>query len=195
MCSQASAALLPLVLEDALKVGFTKNQGLIDQFLKRVAQQIVPLPYKHWHKTIAGAHGLRVKLQPAGHILGSAYVECEIGQPRQRIVFSGDLGAPYTPLLPAPKSPYSADVLVLESTYGDSTHPSRKDRRDRLQALCERALQNQGTVLIPAFSIGRTQELLYELEEIIHRQKQADKAGGSAGMAWGDIDIIIDSPG
>lgn len=194
LCSQASAALLPLVLEDALKVGFTKNQGLIDQFLKLVAQQIVPLPYKHWHKAIAGAHGLRVKLQPAGHILGSAYVECEIGQPRQRIVFSGDLGAPYTPLLPAPKSPYSADVLVLESTYGDSTHPSRKDRRARLQALCERALKNQGTVLIPAFSIGRTQELLYELEEIIHRQKLAGKAGGSAGLAWGDIDIIIDSP-
>jgi metallo-beta-lactamase family protein len=67
LCSQASAALLPLVLEDALKVGFTKNQGLIDQFLKWVAQQIVPLPYKHWHKTIAGAHGLHVKLQLAGH--------------------------------------------------------------------------------------------------------------------------------
>ena len=195
LCSQASAALLPLVLEDALKVGFTKNQSLIDQFLKLMQQQIVPLPYKHWHTAIAGAHGLRVKLQPAGHILGSAYVECEIGQPRQRIVFSGDLGAPYTPLLPAPKSPYSADVLVLESTYGDRTHESRKDRRTRLQALCERALKNQGTVLIPAFSIGRTQELLYELEEIIHRQKlAAQKKPGATGLNWAQIDIIIDSP-
>jgi metallo-beta-lactamase family protein len=150
------------VLEDALKVGFTKNQGLIDQFLKRVAQQIVPLPYKHWYKTIAGAHGLRVKLQPAGHILGSAYVECEIGQPRQRIVFSGD-------------------VLVLESTYGDCTHPSRKDRRARLQALCERALKNQGTVLIPAFSIGCTQELLYELEELFTGKSRLARQGGAAG--------------
>lgn len=197
LCSQASAALLPLVLEDALKVGFTKNQGLIDQFLKLVAQQIVPLPYKHWHRAIAGAHGLRIKLQLAGHILGSAYVECEIGQPRQRIVFSGDLGAPYTPLLPAPQAPYSADVLVLESTYGDSTHQSRKDRRTRLQALCERALKNQGTVLIPAFSIGRTQELLYELEEIIHRQKLKGLDGGAArgaGLDWGKLDIVIDSP-
>jgi len=191
LCSEASAALLPLVLEDALKVGFTKNQGLIDQFLKLVAQQIVPLPYKHWHRAIAGAHGLRVKLQPAGHILGSAYVEFDIGQPRQRIVFSGDLGAPYTPLLPAPKAPYAADVLVLESTYGDSTHQSRKDRRTRLQALVERALKNRGTVLIPAFSIGRTQELLYELEEIIHRQKLA---GATAGLNWDALDIIIDSP-
>ena len=143
LCSQASAALLPLVLEDALKVGFTKNQGLIDQFLKLVAQQIVPLPYKHWHTAIAGAPGLRIKLQPAGHILGSAYVECETGQPRQRIVFSGDLGAPYTPLLPSPKAPYSADVLVLESTYGDSVHQSRKDRRARLQAVVERALKTR----------------------------------------------------
>ena len=103
----------------------------------------------HWHTAIAGAPGLRIKLQPAGHILGSAYVECETGQPRQRIVFSGDLGAPYTPLLPAPKAPYSADVLVLESTYGDSVHQGRKDRRTRLQAVVERALKNQGTVLIP----------------------------------------------
>jgi len=194
LCSEASAALLPLVLEDALKVGFTHNQGLIDQFLKLVHQLIVPLPYKHWHTAIAGQNSLRVKLSPAGHILGSAYVECEVKQTRpsgtqkERIVFSGDLGAPYTPLLPAPKSPYSADVVVLESTYGDRTHESRKNRRARLQSLCERALSNLGTVLIPAFSIGRTQELLYEMEEIIHSQRPVSNS------PWSQLQIIIDSP-
>ncbi len=168
LCSEASATLLPMVLEDALKVGVTRNQALIDRALTRIRKQIQPLPYKHWHTLIPGDPSLRVKLQPAGHILGSAYVEFDLkrGKDKQRIVFSGDLGAPYTPLLPAPKSPERADMLVMESTYGDRTHESRRQRRQRLQAVCEHAFGNKGTVLIPAFSIGRTQELLYELEEI-----------------------------
>jgi metallo-beta-lactamase family protein len=193
LCSEASAALLPLVLEDALKVGFTRDQSLINRFLDQVRQQTMPLPYKQWHPVIAGNPGLRAKLSPAGHILGSAYVEFEVthDKEKQRIVFSGDLGAPYTPLLPAPQSPYGADVVVMESTYGDRSHESRKDRRQRLQALCEHAFRNKGTLLIPAFSIGRTQELLYELEEIIHRNRQRSAA---PGVNWDDLDIVIDSP-
>ena len=193
ICSQASAALLPLVLEDALKVGFTRDESLIRRFLGEIRKQLVPLPYQEWHTVIDGSTRLRVKLAPAGHILGSAYVQValESGKARERVVFSGDLGAPYTPLLPAPRAPYGADVLVLESTYGDRRHPNRKDRRQRLQALVERALANKGTLLIPAFSIGRTQELLYELEEIIHRQRSRNVA---AGLAWEDLDIVVDSP-
>ena len=193
-CSQASAQLLPLVLEDALEVGFTRNRALIGKFLALLKDRTVPLPYKHWQTVIAGSPGLRVRLHPAGHILGSAFVEfdaTQAGQPAQRVVFSGDLGAPYTPLLPAPKPPMRADVLVLESTYGDRVHDSRKTRRQRLQALCEHAFGNGGTVLVPAFSIGRTQELLYELEEIIHRHANRRAA---PGLAWGDVQIVVDSP-
>ena len=195
-CSEASALLLPLVIEDALEVGFTRDKALIRRVLALLRQRIVPLPYKQWHTVIAGMPRLRVRLQPAGHILGSAYVELDaqlgsaLGQ-RQRVVFSGDLGAPYTPLLPAPKAPMSADVVVMESTYGDRTHEARKDRRQRLQALCEHAFGNRGTLLVPAFSIGRTQELLYELEEIIHRHRQRPAA---AGLPWGEVDVIVDSP-
>jgi metallo-beta-lactamase family protein len=193
LCSEASATLLPMVLEDALKVGVTRNQALIDRALTRIRKQIQPLPYKHWHTLIPGDPSLRVKLQPAGHILGSAYVEFDLkrGKDKQRIVFSGDLGAPYTPLLPAPKSPERADMLVMESTYGDRTHESRRQRRQRLQAVCEHAFGNKGTVLIPAFSIGRTQELLYELEEIIHRNRRRPAA---PGIEWNDLDIVLDSP-
>lgn len=68
------------------------------------------------------------------------------------------------------QAPYEADVLVIESTYGDRLHEDRRSRRARLERVLEHALSNQGTVLIPAFSIGRTQELLYELEDIIHRR-------------------------
>ena len=101
-------------------------------------------------------------------------------------MFSGDLGAPYAPLLPAPKSPYRADTLIIESTYGDKNHQSRRNRISNLQKIIEKSVADNGVVLIPAFSIGRTQELLYELEKIIHR-----KANSSL---WQNIDIIIDSP-
>jgi len=171
ICSEASALLLSLVLEDALKVGFTRDESLIRRFLGEIRKQLVRLPYQTWDTVIDGPTRLHIKLAPAGYILGSAYVQVVLksGKAKERVVFSGDLDAAYTPLLPAPRAPYGTDVLVLESTYGDRRHPNRKDCRQRLQALVERALTNKGAVLIPAFSIGRTQELLYELEEIIHR--------------------------
>jgi|GEM_PF-7110398 len=122
----------------------------------------------------------------------------------KRVVFSGDLGAPHAPLLLPPEPPERADILVLESTYGDRLHEDRSNRRQRLEAVIEHALQNQGTVLIPAFSIGRTQELLYELEDIIHTQLDTPAVGAdlSANDAtqtltptnWPQLPIILDSP-
>ncbi len=196
VCSEASAVLLPMVLEDALKVGFTRDAKLIERVLDRLRARLVALPYKRWHVIDAPAGtrpGLRMRLSPAGHILGSAYAEVDVhrGRTSRRVVFSGDLGAPYTPLLPAPKSPYAADVVVLESTYGDREHEDRRSRHQRLRKLLERAMANKGTVLIPAFSIGRTQELLYELERIIHAHRQRPAA---PGVNWEDLDIVVDSP-
>ena len=203
VCSQASAQLLPMVLEDALKVGFTRDEALIGRVLARLRRQIVPLPYGTWHPLIGGAPAppararaaptLRVRLQPAGHILGSAYAELEAEHRGKtaRVVFSGDLGPPNTPLLPDPNPPEQADVVVLESTYGDRVHESRLDRRERLQRLCEHAFGNGGTVLIPAFSIGRTQELLCEIEDILFRNGTRRAA---PGKPWNDIPIIVDSP-
>jgi metallo-beta-lactamase family protein len=172
LCSVPSARLLPLVIEDALKVGFTRDRKLIERFLEEVHSRLVPLEYQTWHTLIDDErHHVRIRLQRAGHILGSAYVEVDIATPDNattRIVFSGDLGAPNSPLLPAPNPPERADVLVLESTYGDRVHEDRSTRQARLKAAIDHALENNGTVVIPAFSIGRTQELLYELEDLIH---------------------------
>jgi metallo-beta-lactamase family protein len=167
LCSVATAQLIPLVLEDALKIGFTRDTKLIASFLRKVETLLMPRPYGRW-VVLAGCI---IRLQPAGHILGSAFVEIKTGRGTQShtTVFSGDLGAPHTPL-PAPKSPYRANTLVLESTYGDKTHAGRKERVKTLQKRIESCFKNRGTILIPAFSIGRTQELLYEIEQIIHRQ-------------------------
>ncbi|WP_104203723.1 MBL fold metallo-hydrolase RNA specificity domain-containing protein [Billgrantia saliphila] len=190
LCSVPSRRLLPLVIEDALKVGFTRDRALIERFLAEVEPRLVALDYRAWHTVVDDErHRIRVRLQRAGHILGSAYVEVDTHDRAtghsQRTVFSGDLGAPHAPLLPAPKPPYRADVLVLESTYGDRLHEDRLHRRDRLKAAIDRALENGGTVVVPAFSVGRTQELLYELEGLIHRATDA---------RWRDLEIIVDSP-
>jgi len=200
--TEATAALLPLVIEDALKVGVTRNKSIIDACLKLLKRQIVSLPYKQWHKINLENNGIetKIKFQIAGHILGSAYVEIELNTPesqnrKHRIVFSGDLGAPYAPLLPAPKSPYRADTLIIESTYGDKNHQHRKNRTKQLQSIIEKAVADNGVVLIPAFSIGRTQELLYELEKIIHQQqKYLHKQAHNKASMWQNIDIIVDSP-
>lgn len=88
-------------------------------------------------------------------------------------------------------------MLVLESTYGDRLHAHAGDRRQRLEAAIDRALADKGTILIPAFSLGRTQELLYELEDILHRKALLGSTGpGPDGdpLDWSQLPIILDSP-
>lgn len=177
LCSEPSAKLLPIVLEDAFKLSFSRDHAQIEKYIRLVEQRIITLPYQHWF-TLDDSDGLlaRIRLQRAGHILGSAYVEIDLSYPQtgegKRVVFSGDLGAPHAPFLMPPESPERADILVIESTYGDRLHEDRSTRRQRLEAVIEQALEDQGTVLIPAFSIGRTQELLYELEDIIQSKQR-----------------------
>jgi metallo-beta-lactamase family protein len=201
----ATAALLPLVIEDALKVGVTRDKKLIQACINRLNKLLVAVDYGQWitlpinlpTATETASETAtppltytkaKLKFKPAGHILGSAYVEIDLTGPKSshRVVFSGDLGASYAPLLASPKSPYKADTLVIESTYGDKNHQGRKDRSKQLKNIIEKAVKDNGVVLIPAFSIGRTQELLYEFEQIIYRNKH--------NPMWQNIDIIVDSP-
>ncbi len=195
-CTKASALLLPLVIEDALKMGITRDEKLIKGVIRTLSNQLRPCDYGIWYPLENCADAPQIRFQNAGHILGSAYIEIQHPHPVDRqqsykTVFSGDLGARDTPLLPDPTPLEHADFLVLESTYGDKNHEERKNRQQRLQHILEKALSDNGTVLIPAFSIGRTQELLYELEEMIHQMQ------GQAihnGLNWDQLDIIVDSP-
>ena len=191
--SKASASLLPLVIEDALKVGVTRDQKIINACLSLLAKRIVAIEFNSWFDlpTTSNKPTAKARLQRAGHILGSAYVEIDIKTKTikgnsHRVVFSGDLGAPHTPLLPSPKAPYKADTLVIESTYGDKNHQGRKERTQTLKKVIEKAVADNGIVLVPAFSIGRTQELLYELEQIIHN--------AAKNSPWQNIEVIVDSP-
>ncbi|RUO65771.1 metallo-beta-lactamase family protein [Pseudidiomarina planktonica] len=200
-CSAATAALMPIMLEDAIKIGLTREVLVIRRLLLRLKRLLRPLSYQQW-TAITAIPGLAFRLIPAGHILGSAGVEVhyspahtESGStgPARRIVFSGDIGCRDSPLLGDPQSPDYADILVLESTYGDRLHEGRAQRQQQLQAIVERCLRDQGTILIPAFAVGRTQELLYELEAIIAAFQQHQLSGAS-GMSWQDIAIVLDSP-
>ena len=105
--------------------------------------------------------GFSAKFRDAGHILGSAVIELTIGD--KRLVFSGDLGRPGTPFLRDPEKVDQADWLVLESTYGDKDHGNIADRGKMLLQIVLETIEQGGNVVIPAFAIGRTQELLYEL--------------------------------
>jgi len=210
LCSEPSAKLLAMVLEDAFKLGISRNQKVIERYIALVQQRIIALPYNYWFTLSDTAELLcRVRLQRAGQILGSAYVEFDLtysltGE-KTRVVFSGHLWALHGPLLPAPRAPYGADVLVIESTYGDRQHENRRTRRQRLQRVIDQALEDSGTRLIPAFSIGRTQELLYELEQTIHRTRTRPAEEGGRGRDgssksfdseanWPELPIILDSP-
>ncbi len=185
-CSFPSAILLPEVLREAVKMSGIRNKDHIEAIVEKIEKQLRPLSYGAW----ALIHPLvSIRLQPAGHILGSAFVECSIlGQ--GRLVFSGDLGCDDAVLLPEPKSPPKADCLVIEATYGDRYHEHRAARREHLAACIERAVEDLGAILIPAFSLGRTQELLYEIEAILTERIHLEETRG----AWSDIAVIVDSP-
>ena len=112
-------------------------------------------------------NGVSFKLKRAGHILGSSFIRVfRTTKTGWSVLFSGDLGAGDTPILVDPEPPDSADLVVMESTYGDRRHADRKRRIEQLGAVLSRALADRGKVFIPAFSLGRTQELVYEMDRI-----------------------------
>lgn len=122
-------------------------------------------------------YGERIKLneeisfcfQEAGHILGSAIIE--VWAESKKIVFSGDLGNPPVPLLRPTEFIQEADYAVVESTYGDRLHESKEQRKDLLEDTIEDTVTQGGTLLIPSFALERTQEILYELNELVENHR------------------------
>jgi metallo-beta-lactamase family protein len=132
---------------------------------KAVAKLFEPLKFGEWESR--GEH-LRIRLRPAGHILGAAIVEMDIldGDDWKRIVFTGDLGRRNVPLLPDPETIERCDVVICESTYGDQVHQDAVDVKAHMQRVICEASRRNGKVIIPAFSLGRTQMLIYLLNEL-----------------------------
>lgn len=131
------------------------------------------------------AKGLEVRFKDAGHILGSAIVELWIGEERIKFVFTGDLGMPSRPLLKDPSIIEEADYLIMESTYGDKNHKSYDGCSSELIDIINKTSERGGSVIIPSFAVGRTQELIYMLNSYYEREDLEE---------YLKIPIYIDSP-
>ncbi len=130
---------------------------------------------------------LSLRFRDAGHILGSSILElwASEGGKTTKIVFSGDLGMPGRPIISKPEFIDSADYLVMESTYGDKDHPPFKESTEKLIEIINKTAKRGGTVIIPSFAVGRTQELIYELNQYYEYNEIDDHM---------KIPVYIDSP-
>lgn len=201
-CTTATAELLEVMLRDSAhiqeKEAEWEERHLYDTHRKNNPRPTTPLYTvsnveaalklirKVEYDTDVSPHpDVVCKFRDAGHILGSAIIEVwvnEIGQ-RQKIVFSGDLGQPDRPILRSPTHIESADVLLVESTYGNRLHKALPDTINEFVHAIQHTLEiKRGNVIIPAFTVGRTQEILYLLLDLT-RQRRLE-----------NLKIYVDSP-
>ena len=189
-CTPATADLCGIVLPDSghlqeeeaergNKHGYSKHSPALPLYTRedaeRALEQLETVPVAR--RTEAGAFAF--EYHRAGHILGSANVTVE--HAGARIAFSGDLGRPQDPILLPPEVPPAADYLVVESTYGDRLHGA-EDEEALLADIITRTARRGGVVVIPAFAIGRTQTLLWYVNQL--------RARG----AIPDLPVFVDSP-
>ena len=149
-----------------------------------------PVAYR---QPIEPAPVVKACFHDAGHILGSAWLEVTVsgeGKPRT-LVFSGDLGMPDRPVLFDPEKVVpEADLLLIESTYGDRRHRSLAETEDEIVAAFARTLAAHGNLIIPSFAVGRTQEIIYMLADLVRRKRIApikvyvDSPMANAGSRW-----------
>ncbi len=160
-----------IALADSLSLFKKENGDNAKPFFSREdATQMMNLwQTVEYHETINLKEGLRVTLKDAGHILGSTMYEFARGG--RRLVFTGDLGNSPSPLLHDTEVVNDANYLVMESVYGDRNHEDRSQRRNLLEDAIEDTVKAGGTLMIPAFSIERTQEILFEIENMMEESR------------------------
>ncbi|MGB5208812.1 MAG: MBL fold metallo-hydrolase, partial [Azonexus sp.] len=159
-------------------------------------KQLQPVSY---HETISPADSVNVCFHDAGHILGSAWLEVTVsgeGRPR-KLVFSGDLGMHDRPVLYDPEKVVpEADLLLIESTYGDRLHRSFRETEDEIVDAFARTQATHGNLIIPAFAVGRTQEIIYMLADLARRKRISPiKVYVDSPMASAATRITLDHPG
>ena len=185
-CTPATLDLCRLVLPDAGRLqeedarqankhGYTKHQPALPLFTEvdayRAIGQLQPVGYE---RPIPVMPGVEVEFLPAGHLLGSAYARMRIGgnggNGGLRVLFGGDLGRYGRPVLPDPSPVDGADVLLVESTYGDKLHEPDDDG-EHLAEVITAALRRGGKIIVPAFAIGRVEEVLYWIKRLEERKR------------------------
>ena len=180
-CTPATAELAQVVLEDAAKLqeedaeranrkSYTRHKPALPLFTlqdaDRAIRQFVAVPLGEKH---AVRPGLEMEFSGAGHLLGAAFARVQIATGKT-ILFGGDLGRFDRPVLPDPAFVDSGDALLLESTYGDRIHEADDDG-ERLAEIVRRAIERGGKLIVPAFALGRVEELLYWLGRLEQQQR------------------------
>lgn len=142
---------------------------------KAAARLFQTVPYG---KAVEILPGVRLDFHDAGHMLGSSVVRLQADH--RTLVFSGDLGRASLPILRNPEHLSGADAVIVESTYGDRTHPPEEDEAREIEAIVKRVVGRKGKIIIPAFAVGRTQHLTWRLKKLQGRIP--------------DVPVFVDSP-
>ncbi len=182
-CTEATAELLKIVLLDAAHIqeedakhkrrrhereGRTGPHEVKPLYTRNDAEKCFPLVRSVRYGDIVEVAGMITAVfYEAGHILGSSMISVEYGKSRRRILFSGDIGRWDKPILRDPTLVEEADYVVMESTYGNRTHEDPGDMDEMLADAVNWANERDGNIVIPSFAIGRTQEVLYRLNELL----------------------------
>ncbi|MFA7193778.1 MAG: MBL fold metallo-hydrolase [Candidatus Paceibacterota bacterium] len=169
----ATKDLAELMLEDALNLMFQRKEDKNIEMMYE--EKDINWAFNNW-ETIDYHESRKIGefeiyLKDAGHILGSAIVEVKDLVSGTKIVFSGDLGNSPTPLLRDTESISDADYLVIESVYGDRVHEEREQRKHKLQEIIKKVVGRGGTLIVPVFSLEKTQVFLKELNDLIEDRK------------------------
>lgn len=173
-----------LMLEDALKL--LERQAQREGVLALYGRQDLEAAFDMWHDLeyhipLPLPQGITAILKHSGHILGSAMVELR-KEGKRSIIFTGDLGNMPSPFLPEVESPRGASYMVMESVYGDRNHESKEERRQKLKDAIVDTINRKRTLIIPAFSLERTQLILSECNDLVE--------GGEVEP----VPVFIDSP-
>ena len=182
-CSRGTADLLKLLLPDSARLqeeeaeyrnrkGLTRHQPALPLYTEADARDTLKLLHvcPNTGEPTEIAEGVRASFRIAGHILGSSLVLLELDgagadEKGRRVLFSGDLGHYDQPIIRDPEPPPACDYVLVESTYGDRLHDA-EDPKDALARVINEAVERGGPLLIPAFAVGRTQELIYHIREL-----------------------------
>ncbi len=191
-CTEATADLLGILLPDSAHIQASdsrylrkKGRAFPPAYEMKDAEDTLDLLRRHpYGESVEVCPGVQATFLEAGHILGSAQIVLDVddGTHKLRIGFTGDLGRKHLPILRDPAPLPLCDVILTESTYGDRLHPVKEDIEAQFSEFIRDALDYQGRILIPAFSVGRTQNILWYLSRLIHRGE------------IGPMPIFVDSP-
>ena len=179
-CTPGTRDLCTLVLPDSAKIqeedarranrhGYTKHTPALPLYTSldaaRTLTRLQPVGYE---RPVPVVPGVDVDFVNAGHLLGSAYARMHVGG--RTILFGGDLGRYGRPVLPDPRPVSAADVLMVESTYGDRVHPPDDDGA-ALAAIITSTSKRGGKLIVPSFAIGRTEEVIYWIKRLEEQQR------------------------